>query len=133
MRLIILLLCIVASAAFTTPQCAVSSSITTYPRLVSSTAKRNVVVQSSRLINKPHTSLEARLNGDDEEVKVVEMDVDAFTLTAVGFGLIAFNFLVLANVSIMVLFSYQFITRLQDPNFNTCTKFGMCFMPPNFI
>jgi hypothetical protein len=29
-------------------------------------------------------------------------DVDAFTLTAVGFGLIAFNFFVLANVSIIV-------------------------------
>jgi hypothetical protein len=56
----------------------------------------------SRLI-KP-TSLEARLNGDDEDVKVVEMDVDAFTLTAVGFGLIAFNFLVLANVSIVIQF-----------------------------
>ncbi len=37
---------------------------------------------------------------DDKEVNVnLVDDVDAFTLTAVGFGLIAFNFLVLANVS----------------------------------
>ena len=37
---------------------------------------------------------------DDEEVNVnLVADVDAFTLTAVGFGLIAFNFFVLANVS----------------------------------
>ena len=36
---------------------------------------------------------------DDREVNVnLIPDVDAFTLTAVGFGLIAFNFLVLANV-----------------------------------
>ncbi|KAL7550371.1 hypothetical protein ACHAWF_015719, partial [Thalassiosira exigua] len=35
---------------------------------------------------------------DDKEVDVNLMEVDAFTLTAVGFGLIAFNFLVLANM-----------------------------------
>jgi len=36
---------------------------------------------------------------DDENVRVDLIDdVDAFTLTAVGFGLIAFNFLVLANM-----------------------------------
>ena len=40
-------------------------------------------------------------NGDDDKEVNVNLidDVDAFTLTAVGFGLIAFNFLVLANVS----------------------------------
>jgi len=38
---------------------------------------------------------------DDEEQKVrVDLveDVDSFSLTAIGFGLIAFNFLVLANM-----------------------------------
>jgi len=30
-------------------------------------------------------------------MKVESIEVDAFTLTAVGFGLIAFNFLVLAK------------------------------------
>jgi hypothetical protein len=41
------------------------------------------------------------INDDDEKKVNVNLidDVDAFTLTAVGFGLIAFNFLVLANVS----------------------------------
>eukprot|EP01082_Thalassiosira_pseudonana_P004675 g4214.t1 g4214 contig15:578254-578637(-) len=39
---------------------------------------------------------------DDREVNVnLIPDVDAFTLTAVGFGLIAFNFLVLANMGDM--------------------------------
>jgi hypothetical protein len=38
-------------------------------------------------------------NGDDDKVNVNLIDdVDSFTLTAVGFGLIAFNFFVLANV-----------------------------------
>lgn len=38
-------------------------------------------------------------NRDDDEVNVNLIDnVDSFTLTAVGFGLIAFNFFVLANV-----------------------------------
>lgn len=40
------------------------------------------------------------MNNDDDKVNVnLIPDVDAFTLTAVGFGLIAFNFFVLANVS----------------------------------
>ena len=39
-------------------------------------------------------------NRDDDKVNVNLIDdVDSFTLTAVGFGLIAFNFFVLANVS----------------------------------
>ncbi|EJK49833.1 hypothetical protein THAOC_31256 [Thalassiosira oceanica] len=37
------------------------------------------------------------LRDDDNNVKVNSVEVDAFTLTAVGFGLIAFNFLVLAK------------------------------------
>lgn len=95
MRLFVLLLCIVAATAFT--PCAVSPSA--YTARTSAAAITNFSVpQSSRFV-KPTTSLEVRLNGEDEEVKVVEMEVDAFTLTAVGFGLIAFNFLVLANVS----------------------------------
>lgn len=37
---------------------------------------------------------------DQNQVKVnIIPDIDAFSLTAVGFGLIAFNFFVLANVS----------------------------------
>ena len=50
----------------------------------------------------PSTSA-LRLMNDDDDNKEVNVnlipDVDAFTLTAVGFGLIAFNFFVLANVS----------------------------------
>lgn len=86
-------LCIVGSStAFTTPSCAVSNgaAITNADHLNE--------LQSPRFI-KTTTSLDVRLNGEDEEVNVVELEVDAFTLTAVGFGLIAFNFLVLANVS----------------------------------
>jgi hypothetical protein len=39
-------------------------------------------------------------NDKDVNVNLIG-DVDSFTLTAVGFGLIAFNFFVLANVSKM--------------------------------
>lgn len=98
MRLFVLLLCIVASTAFTTPTCAVSSSAASTARSSAAAITDLNVLQYPRII-KPTTALEVRLNGEDEEVKVVEMEVDAFTLTAVGFGLIAFNFLVLANVS----------------------------------
>jgi len=123
MRLFTLLFCIIASAAaFTTaPHCATNTRLSR----ATTAAERNM---QSRLI-KP-TSLEARLNGDDEDVKVVEMDVDAFTLTAVGFGLIAFNFLVLANVSIVIQFIscyHFFTTRLQDPNFNVLNS--KCALP----
>ena len=46
------------------------------------------------------SALQLSNRNDDEEVNVnLVPDVDAFTLTAVGFGLIAFNFFVLANVS----------------------------------
>lgn len=44
---------------------------------------------------------------DDEEQRVrVDLveDVDSFSLTAIGFGLIAFNFLVLANLVSLSLF-----------------------------
>jgi len=43
-----------------------------------------------------------RMARDDDDKKVnvnLIPDVDSFTLTSVGFGLIAFNFLILANVS----------------------------------
>ena len=44
----------------------------------------------------------ANRDNKDKEVNVNLIgDVDSFTLTAVGFGLIAFNFFVLANVSKM--------------------------------
>eukprot|EP00577_Skeletonema_sp_RCC1716_P024797 CAMPEP_0113391118 /NCGR_PEP_ID=MMETSP0013_2-20120614/10537_1 /TAXON_ID=2843 ORGANISM="Skeletonema costatum, Strain 1716" /NCGR_SAMPLE_ID=MMETSP0013_2 /ASSEMBLY_ACC=CAM_ASM_000158 /LENGTH=114 /DNA_ID=CAMNT_0000274335 /DNA_START=21 /DNA_END=365 /DNA_ORIENTATION=+ /assembly_acc=CAM_ASM_000158 len=96
MRFFVLLLCIIASTtAFTTPPCAVSSSTYTARSGAATTGNLNVM-QSPRFM-KP-TSLGVRLNGEDEEVKVVTMEVDPFTLTAVGFGLIAFNFLVLANM-----------------------------------
>lgn len=36
--------------------------------------------------------------GDDDNTRVDIFEVDAFTLTSIGFGLIAFNFLVLANM-----------------------------------
>lgn len=39
------------------------------------------------------------IDPDEEDVRVdLVDDVDSFSLTAVGFGLIAFNFLVLANL-----------------------------------
>jgi hypothetical protein len=42
----------------------------------------------------------ARDDDDDKKVNVnLIPDVDSFTLTSLGFGLIAFNFLILANVS----------------------------------
>ena len=102
MKFLPVLLCIVASStAFTTPSCAVSSGRSSAAPL--SNANHLHELQSPRFI-KTTTSLEARLNGEDEKVNVVEMEVDAFTLTAVGFGLIAFNFLVLANVSTQTMF-----------------------------
>ena len=46
--------------------------------------------------------LQMARDDNDKEVNVNLIgDVDSFTLTAVGFGLIAFNFFVLANVSKM--------------------------------
>ena len=102
MRFFVLLLCIVASTnAFITPPCAVPSTYTA--RSGAATTGHLNLSQSPRFI-KP---LEVRLNGEDEEVKVVTMEVDPFTLTAVGFGLIAFNFLVLANVSTYVSACYS--------------------------
>lgn len=53
------------------------------------------------IIGAPMVELKLSPIDDDDEVNVnLIPDVDAFTLTAVGFGLIAFNFLVLANVSL---------------------------------
>jgi hypothetical protein len=48
----------------------------------------------------PAFPLSLRLNDEDDKKVNVNLipDVDSFTLTAVGFGLIAFNFLVLANL-----------------------------------
>jgi hypothetical protein len=50
------------------------------------------IVASLRLSNNP--------NNDEEQKVRVDLveDVDSFTLTAIGFSLIAFNFLVLANM-----------------------------------
>lgn len=93
------LFCIIASLAiqsiaFTSPQCVLKKSHNT-----AAAATRQINPKSS--VNTPSVvALKARLQGDDDEVNVTEMEVDAFTLTAVGFGLIAFNFLVLANVRI---------------------------------
>ena len=106
-----LLLCIIIAslatqvASFTTPSSSTSVNL------------NNVVLQSSRVSK--HTALEARLKGDDDEVNVFEMEVDPFTLTAVGFGLIAFNFFVLANVSIMInWFPCPNPNLVHNPNFN---------------
>lgn len=92
------LFCIIASLAiqsiaFTSPQCVLKKSYNT-----AAAATRQINPKSS--VDTPSVALKARLQGDDDEVNVTEMEVDAFTLTAVGFGLIAFNFLVLANVRI---------------------------------
>ena len=58
----------------------------------------------SPIIDVPSVELNLRPIDDEDNVNVnLIPDVDAFTLTAVGFGLIAFNFLVLANVSTAVL------------------------------
>ena len=44
-------------------------------------------------------AIEARNSPDDDDVKVTIIeDVDPVTLTALGFGLIAFNFFVFANL-----------------------------------
>lgn len=93
----LLLCCIIASLAiqsiaFTSPQCVLKKSYNT-----AAAATRQINLKSSVT---PSVALKARLQGDDDEVNVTEMEVDAFTLTAVGFGLIAFNFLVLANVRV---------------------------------
>lgn len=46
------------------------------------------------------TTVRMARDDDDKKVNVNFIpDVDSFTLTSVGFGLIAFNFLILANVS----------------------------------
>ena len=37
-------------------------------------------------------------NKDEQKVAVTEVEVDPFTLTAIGFALLAFNFLVFANL-----------------------------------
>ena len=54
-------------------------------------------------LNKSSKLPPLRMANQDEQDKEVNVnliaDVDSFTLTAVGFGLIAFNFFVLANVS----------------------------------
>jgi len=59
---------------------------------------------SSTYISTLHTSSSLKLSPwdkDDDNVNVQELEVDAFTLTCVGFGLIAFNFLVLGNMGDM--------------------------------
>ena len=54
----------------------------------------------------------ANRDDNDREVNVNLIgDVDSFTLTAVGFGLIAFNFFVLANVSQITIPSLFLLTH----------------------
>ena len=62
------------------------------------TATRNSI--ESLYIPMSKTQLFAGWDNDRDEnnVKTTEMNVDATTLTAVGFAAIAFNFLVLANM-----------------------------------
>ena len=76
------------------PQCAVCRDLRILGEI-------NVQPRNSNKFHYTQKARQARLNGDDEEVNVTELKVDAFTLTAVGFGLIAFNFLVLANVRLI--------------------------------
>jgi hypothetical protein len=57
--------------------------------------------KSSTLLPLPPLQMANRDNKDKKVNVNLIGDVDSFTLTAVGFGLIAFNFFVLANVSKM--------------------------------
>ena len=65
-----------------------------------------------------------RMARDDDDKKVnvnLIPDVDSFTLTSVGFGLIAFNFLILANVSchlgtVLIRFLHLLMIPFLSPN-----------------
>ena len=60
------------------------------------------------------TAIRLSNNKDDDRVNVNLIDdVDSFTLTAVGFVLIAFNFFVLANVSGHVLLFLRCVSHVS--------------------
>jgi hypothetical protein len=62
------------------------------------------------------TTIRLSNNRDDDKVNVNLIDdVDSFTLTAVGFGLIAFNFFVLANVSGFVSLFLNRLSHVSHP------------------
>ena len=118
MRLFILLCCCLlaslpCSDAFTRP-------VTPRNGLLTAGVKKELEiyqkVDSQRLIQQQYAKL---VNDDDEDVRVdLIPDVDAFSLTAIGFGLIAFNFLVLANVSVFVIQCLFAILCLLSPSSN---------------
>ena len=62
------------------------------------------------------TTIRLSNNRDDDKVNVNLIDdVDSFTLTAVGFGLIAFNFFVLAKVSGFVSLFLNRLSHVSHP------------------
>mmetsp|Transcript_7906 Transcript_7906/g.17164 ORF Transcript_7906/g.17164 Transcript_7906/m.17164 type:complete len:120 (-) Transcript_7906:2057-2416(-) len=84
-------------AAFVQPTTTTASKVNSSPR---SKKEAELFVPSSRQYLPTATAL-GLIGGDDKDKDVyvnLLPEVDAFTLTAVGFGLIAFNFFVLANM-----------------------------------
>lgn len=92
-----------AFASSTGARCKVGASTT----LLFSSPKETDEERERRLARLGYTDEEIRRDkkknssssspNDDLSVKVEEFEIDALTLTAVGFGLIAFNFFVLGN------------------------------------
>lgn len=82
---------------------AVESNAFTMPRIVNypSIVQDHVLSQHLKSLNKYHIVMQLSPIDEDEKenvnVNLVD-DVDSFTLTAIGFALIAFNFLVFANM-----------------------------------
>lgn len=106
MRLFLLLCCLLCSNAFV-------QHITV--RKISFKGKKGTDVAplniSSKLLLFTPKHM-ANRDDNDREVNVNLIgDVDSFTLTAVGFGLIAFNFFVLANVSQITIPSLFLLTH----------------------
>lgn len=61
--------------------------------------RKNSVARATKPLLAPPLQMADPDNRDNENVRVdLVEDVDSVTLTAIGFGLIAFNFLVLANM-----------------------------------
>ena len=69
-----------------------------YTDVIRKSARRSSIITTPSLV----ASLQLSNNPNDDEEQRVRVDlvedVDSFTLTAIGFSLIAFNFLVLANM-----------------------------------
>ena len=94
MRLLLLLCCLINCRAF------VQHTSVGKVCQAGIRGKEDMVDLRRASLSKPSELRLSNNNRDDEKVNVNLIDdVDSFTLTAVGFGLIAFNFFVLANVS----------------------------------